>query len=365
MTMSEELAIDEQAKNFVNKFVTPILGHIASVKVHKLLCHVADPIRWHGNIQKCNTGVNESEHKSDKPFYARTSENAHTFTRQIVRHAHGSRAILARHAKADEVAATTWHAELSRRAAVQSAAVAGGAAGPLHSGAAAVPGGLATAPSGAPADGRAAVVRRTADEERRRKQKRWMYNASKVSVGYLASRPDLANVGALLKMAAHRQVRVPTRTPIQTQFECGTRVQQQLRAVEDFLGAPWYDAVLYRPGGDQSKLCIGELRAIIRGPKGDAVILAAMEDVAAEPLCTFVARGCVRLKWVATENASGVKLRLVPVAHVQRLAFVVPDFADLAARRGVGAEVPAMDSALQERLDMRFFLNVFFPGEVK
>jgi len=58
MTMSEGLAIDEQAKNFVNKFVTPILGHIASVRVHLLLCHVADAIRWHGNIQNCNTAVN-------------------------------------------------------------------------------------------------------------------------------------------------------------------------------------------------------------------------------------------------------------------------------------------------------------------
>jgi len=90
-----------------------------------------------------------------------------------------------------------------------------------------------------------------------------------------------------------------------------------------------------------------------------------MEDVAAQQLCPFVDRGCVRLKWRATENASGVRLQLVPVAHVQRLAFLVPDFADLAARRGVDAEVPAMDSALQDPLDMLFFLNVFFPWEVK
>ena len=158
MTMSEGLAIDEQAQNFVNKFVTPILGHIASVKVHKLLCHVTDAIRWHGNLQNGNTAVKESEHKSDKPFYARTSQNAHTFTRQIVRHAHGSRAILARHAKDDEVSAATWKAELARRAAVASAAVIGGAARPLDSGAAAAAGRLAMARIEAPAAGRAAVM---------------------------------------------------------------------------------------------------------------------------------------------------------------------------------------------------------------
>jgi len=192
-----------------------------------------------------------------------------------------------------------------------------------------------------------------------------MYDVTRVSVGRLAIRPDLANVETLLRMAADRRVRVATCTSIQAQFECGASVKQQLRAVEDYLRAPWYDAALYRPGGDRSKLSIGELRAIVRGPKGDAVILAAMEDVAGEPLCPFVARGCVRLKWRTNEHATDITLRLVPVVHVQRLAFVVPDFADLAARGGVDAEVPAMESPLQERLDMRFFLNVFFPWDVK
>jgi len=247
MTISEGLDIDEQAQNFVNKFVTPFLGHIASVKVHKLLCHVTDAIRWHGNLQNGNTAVKKSEHKSDKPFCARTSQNAHTFTRQNVRHADGSRAILARHAKADEIAAATWKAELARRAAVASAAVTGVAAGPLGSGAAAAAGWLATVPIEAPTAGRAAVMCPTAEEERRRKQQKRMYNASKVTVRQLASRLDLANVGVLLKMAAHRQGKVPTRTPIQAQFDYGTRMQQQLRAVENVLGAPWYDAVLYRP----------------------------------------------------------------------------------------------------------------------
>jgi len=60
-----------------------------------------------------------------------------------------------------------------------------------------------------------------------------------------------------------------------------------------------------------------------------------------------------------------VTLRLVPVQHVRRLAFVVPEFADLAARNGIDAEVSSMDGPLQERLDMRFFLNVFFPWDIE
>ena len=432
MTMAEGLSIGEHAKNFVNKFVSPILGHIASVKVHKLLCHVAEAIQWHGNLQNCNTAANESEHKRDKPHYCRTSKKEHTFTRELVRHAHGAREILARHADADKAAAVAWQAELARRAAFEDAdslqraagaaasgsatggtaafvtaagedartgAAASGAAsrGAAARGAAAsavaprravASGGaareaaagtapttgrsvttrtLATAGEGAAAAARQASVqagRAAAEADQRRKQKRRMYNVANVSVGTLSSRPDMANVGALLRMAAHRLVRVVSRTPIQAQFDCGTRAQQQLRAVNDYLGAPWYDAVLYHPGGDVERVCIGELRAIVRGPKGDAVILAAMEDVPAEPLCPFVARGCVRLKWLIADGASRITLRLVPVEHVRRLAFVIPDFADLSARRGADADIPTVHSPLQERLDMRFFLNVFFHWDV-
>jgi len=117
MTMTEGMDVAERAKDCVNKFVTPILGYIASFKVHKLLCHVAEAVKWHGNIQTCNTAANESEHKSEKPYYCRTSKNRRTFTRQLVYHAHGAREILRRHAAADKDAAVAWEAEMTRRTA--------------------------------------------------------------------------------------------------------------------------------------------------------------------------------------------------------------------------------------------------------
>jgi len=66
MTLTEGLSIREQARDFVNNFVSPVLGHIHSTKMHKLLCHVADAIRYHGNIQNGNTASNESLHKKTK-----------------------------------------------------------------------------------------------------------------------------------------------------------------------------------------------------------------------------------------------------------------------------------------------------------
>lgn len=368
MTMTEGVAIGEHAKNFVNNFVTPILGHIASVKVHKLLCHVADAIKWHGNVNNGNTAANESEHKADKPFYYRTNKDARTFTRQLVRHAHGARTILAHHADEDKAAVAAWRATVAERAATATAAAAAREPPASGSGPAAAAASPMAGEESAPCGGTAATaapIAVNAEAERLRKQKKRVYNAALVSIADLASRPDLSNIRGILNMAFNRQVRVTTRTPIQARFDCGTRVQQQLRASEEYLGAPWHDAVLYHPGGDESRLCVGELRAIVRGPKGDAVVLVPMDAVPAEPLCPFASRGCVRLKWRVADNTTDLTIRLVPVHHVRRLAFVVPDFADLSDRHGVDADLPAMDGPLQDRLDMRFFLNALFPWDVK
>jgi len=68
MTMSEGVSMGQQASNFVNKFITPILRKVTSTKVHKRLCHVIDAERMHGNLQNCNTDTKESRNKSDKPF---------------------------------------------------------------------------------------------------------------------------------------------------------------------------------------------------------------------------------------------------------------------------------------------------------
>jgi len=64
MTMEEGVSIGNKATEFVNKFMTPILGKMASTKVHKLLRHVTDAIRWHGSPQNANTASNESQHCS-------------------------------------------------------------------------------------------------------------------------------------------------------------------------------------------------------------------------------------------------------------------------------------------------------------
>lgn len=74
-----------------------------------------------------------------------------------------------------------------------------------------------------------------------------------------------------------------------------------------------------------------------------------------------MARGCSRLKWRIVNDASDVKLRLVPVKHARRLMFVFHDFLNLAGCCGVDADVPIMSILLRERLDMRFLISACFP----
>jgi len=58
-------------------------------------------------------------------------------------------------------------------------------------------------------------------------------------------------------------------------------------------------------------------------------------------------------------------VRVVPLARVRRAIHVVPDFAELTERKGFEASPAAPDSPLAERLAMYYFLNVFYPWDVR
>jgi len=94
MTLSRAESISKQASMFVTDYVNPILGPIYSTKMHKLLRHVLDAIRMHGNLRNGNTGGNETEHKMDKGFYNCTNKGHGSFTEQLVRRSQGTRAVL-------------------------------------------------------------------------------------------------------------------------------------------------------------------------------------------------------------------------------------------------------------------------------
>lgn len=107
MTLGDGRAIADRAERFIVKYVTSILGQQHSIKVHKLMCHVMNAIRMHGDIVNGNAATNESLHREDKPYYARTSRDLDDFTSQLVVQSQGSRARLQRIAECNEAAAGT------------------------------------------------------------------------------------------------------------------------------------------------------------------------------------------------------------------------------------------------------------------
>jgi len=144
MSLEEGQSIQEQASNFVHSIMTPLLGYVHTSKVHKLLAHLMDSIRYHGNLNNANTSANEAAHKADKKFYRRTNMEIATFTEQLVRQAQGAREVVRRHDAAD-AATLLSHPRVAADAAVTTggilaAATGGSGVAPTSGGGAALPG---------------------------------------------------------------------------------------------------------------------------------------------------------------------------------------------------------------------------------
>lgn len=361
MTLSEGIAIGNKATAFVRDYLTPILGKMLSTKVHKLLCHVIDAIRAHGNIQNGNTAANESGHKDDKPYYTRTNKSIDTFTRQLVRHAHGARAVLKQNAVDDDDCRAA-HAERQEQERVRVAANGMVTAETLSLGHTPTAGGGSAAAAARSATARTATG--ATAEAGGVVRGKTPYHRSNVRVGDLAKQPGLRNVGAVLGLTDDDKVRVTKRVDIAARFECGGVRKQRIHATEDDRGSPWYDHVFFHPTGQPDGRRLGQVRAVVRREDGDHAIISVLRPLPKDPQCPLQARGCTHLQWHVQEGASDVSLCSVPLSAVRRLAQVVPDFGDLATRRGYDAEPAGLGAPLEERMAMRFYLNAFYAWDV-
>jgi len=361
MTLSEGTAIGKKATAFVRDYLTPILGPMLSTKVHKLLCHVVDAIKAHGNIQNGNTAANESGHKDDKPYYARTNKVIDTFTRQLVRHAHGARALMKRNA-ADDAECRATHAR--RLEEVRAREVASGVAtaeAQALGDTTTASGGLTVAAAHSAAARSAAGGMGGGDAAGTKKTP---YHRSLKRVGDLAKRPGLRSVAAVLGLTDDDRVRVTTRLDIAARFECGGVRKQRIYATEDDRGSPWFDHVFFHPAGQPDGRRLGQVRAFVRRQDGDHAIVCMLQPVSKNLQCPLQARGCTHLRWHVQDGASDVSLCSVPLSSVLRLAQVVPDFGDLATRLGYDAEPAALGAPLEDHKAMRFYLNAFYAWDV-
>lgn len=198
MTINEGEAIQSQAERFILKFCTPLLRVIHTTNVHRLLRHVIDAVRWHGNVSNGNTAENESAHKNDKSSYVRTNKDIENFTFQLVRHAQGSREVLGKHKAIDaeraeriepstaQLSDTVWHKKVDdeANASVEEGQIDGASPGI--------------------GDGRTAR------------------GLPRVTVGELSKRPGLYSLQELLGMEAAQHASVLSRRHFSARYQCGT-----------------------------------------------------------------------------------------------------------------------------------------------
>lgn len=359
LTLDTGKHIADRAERFVTMYVTPILGPQHSTKVHKLMCHVMDAIRMHGNINNGNSGINESMHKEDKPYYARTNKDMEDFTRQLIVQAQGARTIqqrvarrVAAGAESGGLAGAEESSSSSDSDADHGGSRGGGSSGAVGENAAVYQQGrplLSSSPAAAATGTTAAVVSSSA------------HHLRSIRLSTMARLPGLAGVAAALNLPEHAFVRVLSRIEINAVFDCGWTTKQLLYASPCFRRTPWYDFVLYHPTEDRSVVSVAEVRAIVRRPEGDFAVMAEMDVVQGVPRCPFIARGCTRLAWRVADGHSDVCLQSVPVASIRRVLHVVPDFGDVVKRLGVEARPAVWTDPVEERLAMRFFINAFYP----
>lgn len=347
--------------------MTPILGVVQTPKMDKLLRHILDAVKMHGNLHNGNTGGNEAQHKQDKAFYRRANKTIANVAQQVVRQAQGSRevsnALKSQEAEAERSFRATIAAAAAARGQVPTAAVprmpppgTDGAAG----------GSRLPTMQPAEASGSAAAAAKLASARRGR-----VRSLPRKSVAVLCHRPGLSRLGQVLGLPALSTLKALNGPRIAARLDCGTLFSQAVRATPAHMSKPWYDAVLLdgadaaaqdEAGQHQSAgMLFGEVRLMFRGAEEDMAVVCLWEAVSLVPGCPLAARSCKRLRWSTAQAGNDFCARVSPTRRIWRLVHVVPDFADLARSSGVEAIPPARTAATTQHRGMKFFVNDFFP----
>jgi len=329
MTLAEGASIAEEARVFITRYVTPILGPIHTTKVHKLLAHVLDAVRLHSTLRSGDTSTNEGKHKDDKRHYDRTNRGR-DYTRQLERQAQEALTVLRNNAAA---AMEEHHGD--------------------HSGNKGEDGSGNMEPSaGAPACSTTAAMQ-----------------VALITVQQLSQLPGMGAVGCLLGLRASARVRSPALLHIEARLDGGGRLRQLIHASRLCHGAPWHDHIMYDSMHDVAEHRYGQVRAFMRGGDGQTFAVVARMRLVATAVCPLSARGCLQLWWkMAATEADGaadavtrVVLELVPLCDIVRMVHVVPDMGDLFCRQGLGADPRSFGVGGPLEGEMLHLLNAFMP----
>lgn len=371
MDLSDGEAIAKQAQEFVLCNAVPILGPLPTTKVHKLLAHLLEAVRTHSNIMNGDTSHNEQRPMDEKGHYARTNKSTSGFLGRLTRHAQSSRAVLKRNADARAALSAATDAppesdgdsdgydieeedrhEVYAQHVVEAGAdavdVSGGAVVAHRAVPAVMPVGALPAPLGT----------RTAATHLRQ-----------VTVVHLSTFPGLAGVGALLGVPPGARMRMLNHVHFVARVPGGFCERQLVRASPMHRGASWYNWLAYSRDRNDTGApeCFAQVRALVRQGDEDVAIVAELVSTGKTdgPLTS---RGCTHLRWAwdgyghpSVRNCT-VRLLCVPVKRWNRVVLIVPDFADLLLRSGVGVTPTELGGPVQDLFAQRFMLNAFAPS---
>jgi len=325
MSEQQMRALAQEAREFIVDHVDLLFGPAHTTKAHRLANHLLSALLGNGNLWEGDTSENEALHGPCKKMYARTNKRGPTMVVQMMR-------------------AAETQAEVLREIREFDLEDAGGSDGiHLLLESDAIVGDVATAP--APALSRS-------------------HRGLRITIADAEELPGMASLGTVLGKQPDCTLVVSPSFTFHCTFEWGaSSVVQTACATETHFGKPRYDYIWYTDEGGRRQL--GLVRLVVRmlgGAVDDFAVVRCLREVPSIPRCSLTRSGCRRMAW-CFENPSDdwPLLACVPLTCVLRLEHVVPDFQDLAERRGLRAMPSNVADTASERHATRFFTNHFYP----
>lgn len=317
----------------LGRSIQVILGPVHTSKLHRLMFHLRAELQNRGNLSQGDTSVNESLHKVCKRMYARSNKRGPTLLMQMMRGEQSQMEILRgmddnEGSDDRDVADAVDDEELTER---------------IH---AARDGNLPDVVNIPP------VVLQMSTR------------GIRVTLEEVTGLPGLMNLPELLEVDPATTVTVAKTLVFAPRFEWNAvRDAQYLRATPSFNGRPWYDHLRYL--SVDGEVCWGQARLVLRriaNTTRHCIVVWRMRRAEARQGCVLTAHGCQRLAWhVPFPGSLWPSVDILDVEQILRLEHVLPDWRDLADRRGIDAMDSETVLTSAERSQARFFVNAFFP----
>jgi len=339
-------SLDEEARCFIVDYLDVLFGPANTTKAHRVANHLRAHLLNHGNLWAGDTSENEGLHRVCKRMFLRSNKRGPTLILQMMRACETQVEVLrelkdaegeSEHGAGDAAAAVGAGADLldvlSGREGVEGDWVAAG---------------------GVQGDVDPTLVRVLPRSRRGNRQ----------LVAELATRPGLGGLAAALGLSDDSLLVVAQSLSFFCRFEWGSpSAVQTAWATDSYDGRPRFDHLRFLDGGGREQF--GALRLVVRmvdGKGEDFVLVHLFRRAAALPNCSLTRTGCQRLAWsFARPDDAWPELVKVPLVNFLRLEHVVPDFRDLADRRGLRARPSTVPDTQGERHAQRFFTNAYFP----